>query len=46
MNLVLGIVFGSVAMGLFVKRWRFLHSVALGIWICLLVAYSYLKSRL
>ena len=46
MNLVLGIVFGSVVMGLFVKRWRLLHGVILGIWICLLVAYSYYKGRL
>lgn len=45
MNAVLGIVFGSVLMGLFVRRWRLFHSVALGIWICLMVVYYYFKSR-
>ena len=45
MNPVLGIVFGSMVMGLFVKRWRLFHTAVLGLWICLMVVYYYYKSR-
>ena len=45
MTLVVGVVFGAVLMGLFVPRWRLIHAVVLGIWVCLAVAYFFMKNR-
>jgi hypothetical protein len=44
-NLVIGIVFMTTVMGLFVPRWQTRHWVFLGGWVILMVAFSYLKSR-
>ena len=45
MSLVVSIVFGTILMGLFVRRWRPLHGILLGIWVCLMVALYYAKNR-
>lgn len=45
MNLVIGMVLGTVFMGLYIKRWRPMHWALLLGWICLMVAYYYAKNR-
>jgi hypothetical protein len=44
-NLVIGIVFMTVLMGLFVPRWQARHWLFLGGWVVLMVAFYYLKAR-
>ena len=45
MNLVVGIVFMTVLMGIFVPRWKIRHWAALGAWVVLMVVVFYFKGR-
>lgn len=45
MNLVIGIVFMAVLLGLFVPRWQLKHGLFLAAWVVLMVIFSYFKGR-
>ena len=45
MNMVIGIVFMTVLMGIFVPRWQLKHGVLLGGWVVLMVLVFYSKSK-
>jgi hypothetical protein len=45
MNLVVGIVFMAVALGLFVPHWQRKHWAWLGLWVTLMVVLFYFKGH-
>jgi MFS-type transporter involved in bile tolerance (Atg22 family) len=45
MNLVLGMIFGAVILGLFARRLGWVQWIGLALWILLLIAYYFFVKR-